>query len=81
MTVLSSIASDCFNSAVVTTERDVKSNDSVAGLDEVEVLLRDVCLGGSAVEEELHLLEEAGLLELVELGTEVGRVNIGSLGE
>lgn len=75
------VASDGLNSAVVTTEGDVESNDSVASLDEVQVLLGDVSLGGCAVEEELDLLEEAGLLELVELGTEVLGVNACCLGE
>ena len=42
----------------------------------------DVGLGSSAVEEKLHLLEEARLLKLVELGTEVlGVYGSSGLGE
>lgn len=75
------VASDGLDGAVVTTEGNVESNDSVAGLDEVQVLLRDVSLGGSAIEEELDLFEEAWLLELVELGTKVLGINARCLGE
>ena len=65
------IASNSLNGAIVTAERNIESNDSVASLDQVEIFLGNISLLGSAVEEELDLLEEAGLLELVELGTEV----------
>lgn len=75
------VASDGVDAAVVSTERDVESNDSVAGLDELEVLLRNASLGSSAVEEELHLLEEPRLLVGVELRTEVAGVGAGSGGE
>lgn len=43
--------------------------------------MRDVSLGGSAVEEELDLLEETGLLELIGLGTEVLGINSSWIGE
>jgi hypothetical protein len=69
------VASDGLNGAVVTTERDVESNDSVASLDEVEILLRNISLRGCAVKEELNLFEESRFLEVVELGAEVGWVN------
>jgi len=81
VTVLSSVASDGLDSAIVTTERNIESNDSVACLDKVQVLLGDVSFRGSAIEEELDLLEEARLLEGIKLGTEVSRVNACCLGE
>ena len=76
------VASDGLDGAVVATERNIESNDGVASLDQAQVFLGDVSLGGGTVEEELDLLEEAGLLELVQLRAEVGRVNARrSLGE
>jgi hypothetical protein len=69
------VASNGLNGAIVTTERDVESNDSVASLDEVEILLRNISLRGCAVKEELNLFEESRFLEVVELGAEVGWVN------
>ena len=76
------VAGDGLDGTIVTAEGNVESNDSVAGLDQVEVFLRNVCLGSCAVEEELDLLEEARLLELVELRTKVLGVDSGSsLGE
>jgi|SanBayMetagenome_1026888.scaffolds.fasta_scaffold84419_1 hypothetical protein len=65
------VACDSLDCAIVAAEGDVESNDSVAGLDEVQVLLGNISLRSSAVEEKLDLLEETGLLERVELGTEV----------
>jgi hypothetical protein len=75
------VASDGVDGAVVATERNIESNDGVASLDQAQVFLGDVSLGGGTVEEELDLLEEAGLLELVELGTEALRVDLLGLGE
>ena len=74
------VACDGVDAAVVPAEWDVESNDSVAGLDEREVLLRDAGLGSSAVEEELDLLKEPWFLVVVELRTEVLRVDIGREG-
>ena len=51
-------------------EGDVESDQVLARLDKVEVLLIDAGLGGGRVEEELDLLEETGLVVLVELGSE-----------
>jgi hypothetical protein len=65
------VASDGLDGTVIASQGDVESNDSVASLDQVEVLLWNVSFGSSAIEEELDLLEETGLLELVELGAEV----------
>jgi len=69
------VTCDCLDSAVVSAERNVESNDSVAGLDELEVLLGDVSLASSSVEEELYLLKETRLLESVKFRSEVGRVH------
>jgi hypothetical protein len=75
------VASDGLNGAIVTAKRNVESNDSVASLDQVQILLRNISLGGCAVKEELDLLEESGFLECVKLGAEVVGVNACSLGE
>ena len=75
------VASDGLNGAIVTAKRNVESNDSVASLDQVQILLRNISLGGCAVKEELDLLEESGFLEGVKLGAEVGGVNACSLRE
>jgi hypothetical protein len=71
------VACDRVDAAVVPAEWNVESNDSVAGLDELEVLLRNASLGSCAVEEELHLLKEPRLLVCVELRPEVLGVNAG----
>ena len=71
------VASDGVDAAVVPAEGNVESNDSVAGLDELEVLLRHAGLGSSAVEEELHLLEKSRLLVIVEFRPEVAGVGAG----
>ena len=75
------VACNSLNGTVVSAKRNVESNDSVAGLDELQVLVGDVCLGSCSVEEELDLLEETGLLELVQFGTKVGGVQGGLLCE
>lgn len=75
------VASDSFNTAVVATKGNIESNDSVASLNEVQIFLRNISLGGCAVEEELDLFEESGFLEGVELGTEVSGINACCLGE
>jgi len=68
MTVLSSVASDCFYLAIVSHQRNVESDDCVASLDEIEVLFRDIGLRGSSVEEKLYLLQESRLFEFINLG-------------
>ena len=75
------VASDGLNGAVVTTKRNVESNDSVASLDQVQILLRNISLGGCAVKKELDLLEESGFLEVVKLWAEVCGINASCLGE
>jgi hypothetical protein len=75
------VASDGVNGAIVATKGNIESNDSVASLDEVQILLRNISLGGCAVKEELDLLEESWFLELVELWAEVCGINACSLGE
>ena len=69
--VLSSVASDGLESAVVATERDVEPDDGLAGLDEVEVLLIDASHVGGFVVEKLDLLEETRLLISVHLWSEL----------
>jgi hypothetical protein len=75
------VASDSLNGTVVAAQRDIESNDSVAGLDQRQIFLRDICLGSCAIEEKLDLLEEARLRMLIELRTEVFGVDLGGLGE
>ena len=65
------VAGDGLESAVVSAERDVEPNNGLASLDKVEVFLIDAGLGGGVVEEEFDLLEETGLVVLVELGAEL----------
>jgi len=64
------VASDGLEVTVVSSERDVESDDSLARLDEVEVLGVDAGGLGSVVVEELDLLEETRLVVLVDLGAE-----------
>jgi len=42
--MLGSVTSDCFQFAVVPAQRNVEPDNTLAGLDEVEVLLRDASL-------------------------------------
>ena len=66
------VAGDGLEVTVVSAERDVESDDGLAGLDEVEVLLLDAGNLGGVIVEELDLLEETGLVVLIELGAESG---------
>jgi hypothetical protein len=50
------VASDSLNLAIVSSQGDVESNDSVAGLDDIEVLSWYVGLSGSSIEEQLDVL-------------------------
>ena len=70
--VLGSVAGDGLEGAIISTEWDVESYDSLASLNEVEVLLTDASLLSGFVVEKLDLLEETRLTELVELGSELG---------
>ena len=70
--VLGSVASHGLKSAIITTEGDVESNDGLAGLDQVKILLGDASLGGSGIVEHLDLFKETGLTVLVETGTSYG---------
>ena len=65
------VASDGLKGAVVSAERDVESDDGLASLDQVEVLLLNAGLLGGIVEEKLDLLEETRLVVLVKLGAEL----------
>ena len=62
------VTRDSLKSAVVSAQWDVESHDSLASLDEVQVLLLDASLGGSFVVKELDLLKETRLVVSIELG-------------
>jgi hypothetical protein len=59
------VAGDSLDFAVVSSERNVEPDDSVASLNEVQILSRNVGQLGSSVEEELHLFQKPRLLEFV----------------
>ena len=63
------VACDSLDCAIVAAEGDVESNDGLAGLDQVKILLGDASLGGSGIVEHLDLFKETGLTVLVETGT------------
>ena len=58
---------------MVSAEGDVESDDSVASLDELQVLFGDASLGGGTIVEHSDLLEETRLVVLV-----VSRASNGS---
>jgi len=78
--VLGSVAGDGLEVTVVSSEGNVESHDSLASLDEVEVLLVDAGLLSGFVVEELDLLEETRLTVLVSLGAELGSGSEASSG-
>lgn len=59
------VAGDGLEGSVVAAERDIESDDGLAGTDQVQVLFVDAGLTGGFVVEELDLFEEAGLAVLV----------------
>ena len=63
------VASNDLQITVVSSQGNVESNDSLAGLDEVEPLLIDVGLGGARLEEELDLFEETWFSICIKVGT------------
>ena len=63
------VTRDGLEFAVVSAERDVEPDDSLASPDEVEVLLIDASFRSGLVVEELDLLQETGLLVFVQSGT------------
>ena len=65
------VASDGLKGAVISAERDVESNDGLASLDKVEVLLIDAGQIGGLVVEQLDLLEETRFLIGIELRAEL----------
>ena len=65
------VTRDSLEGTVVSAQWDVESHDSLASLDEVQVLLLDAGLSGGFVVEELDLLEETRLVVLIELGAEL----------
>lgn len=66
------VASDSLEVTVVSTERDVESDDSLASSDESQVLCVDASGVGGVVVEELDLLEETRFGVLIELGAKLG---------
>ena len=64
------VAGDGVHGSVVSLEGDVESNDTVASLDESQVVLRDASLSCSSLVEHLDLFQESWLLVLVQLGPE-----------
>jgi len=69
------VAGDGFKFAVVATKRNVESDHSLAGSDQVEVLLINARLRGGLLVEEFDLLEETWFLVIVESGAH----SLGSL--
>ena len=65
------VAGDRLQGAVVSAEGNVESDDGLAGLDQVEVLLVDAGELGSLIVEKLDLLQETRLLICIELGAEL----------
>jgi hypothetical protein len=74
MLVLSSVSSDSLDLAIVSANRESKSNDIVALTDEFEPVSRDRSSLGGFVEEHLNILQKAGLF-LVGLG-ELSRLHL-----
>ena len=75
------VTRDGLKGTVVSAQWDVESNDGLASLDEVEVLLLNAGLTSGFVVEELDLLEETGFVVLIELGAELGLSGEGSHGD
>jgi hypothetical protein len=55
------VAGDNFESAIVSSQWNVESDNRLASLDQVKPLLVDSGLGSAGFEEKLDLLEETGL--------------------
>ena len=66
------VASDGLKFAVVSAEGDVESDDSIASLDELQVLFGDASLCGSTIIEHSDLLEETRLVVLIVSGASGG---------
>ena len=60
------VACNSLERAIIPSEWDVESNDSLTSLNKVEVLWVDAGLGGSVLIEHLNLLKETWLVVLVE---------------
>lgn len=55
------VAGDGLEATIVHAEWNVESDNGLAGLDKIEILLINASLGGSVVEMKLNLLEETWL--------------------
>ena len=60
------VACNSLERAIIPSEWDVESNDSLTSLDKVEVLWVDAGLGSGVFVEELDLLEETWLVVLIQ---------------
>ena len=69
--MLSSVAGNGLKGAVVSAEGDVESDDGLASLDQVKLLLINASFSSGFVEEELDLFEETGFTVFIELGSEL----------
>lgn len=56
--MLSSVASNSLECAIIHAKRDIESNYGSARLDQIEILLINTSLGSSVVEVELDLFQE-----------------------
>ena len=65
------VAGDRLQGAVVSTQGNVESDDGLASLDQVKILLINACKLGSFIVEKLDLLQETRLLICIELGAEL----------
>ena len=65
------VAGDRLQGAVVSTQGNVESDDGLASLDQVEVLLVDAGELGSFIVEKLDLLQETRLLICIKLGAKL----------
>lgn len=74
--MLSSVAGDSFEFAVVSAEWDVESDNCLAGLNQIKIFWVDAGLGGGRLEEEFNLLEETRL----SVDVEAGASNFGNTG-
>lgn len=68
--MLGSVTSNSLKGSIVSSERDVESDDSLASLDKLKVLWVDTSLLSSGVVEKFDLLEETWLVVLVKLWSE-----------
>jgi hypothetical protein len=69
------ITSHCLNFSIISSQRDVESNHSIAGFNKVKILLWDASFGGSPIEEKLNLLQKSGFIMFIKLWAEILWIN------